>query len=219
VRAGALAARGLGWSAARTRASGGLRDERWRCQHITVGCSARGITASHWTAQTWRYPVACMQWQRWKEKRSEARPDVRPGDRQWLASGPVHTLDANVSGDARSNLISSPNRGPPCTLHDSTSKTVSEMPCAPKWDAPCTRGSKHAAEAVARVAGSASRRFASLLGTDGSRFRRGSARLAAAAPSAHQGRSIARAHAATSTACHAAVLHQAVLATASAGRR
>jgi hypothetical protein len=64
-------------------------------------------------------------------KRPAARPDVRPGDRQVLASRPVHTLDAIVSGDARSNLISSPNRGRPCTLHDSTSKTVSEMPRAP----------------------------------------------------------------------------------------
>jgi hypothetical protein len=83
--------------------------------------------------------------------------DVWPGDRHVLIMRPVHTLDVNASGDARSNLISCPNRAPPCTLqclqclHNSTSKTVPDMPY-PRWDASCAPRSKHAAEAVAEVA-------------------------------------------------------------------
>jgi hypothetical protein len=64
---------------------------------------------------------------------------------------------------------------------------------------------------------SASRCLAST-GRIASRFRRRPARLAAAAPSAHQGGRITRAHSVTSTVCHAAVLHQAALGTTSAGR-
>jgi hypothetical protein len=144
--------------------------------------------------------------------------DVWPGDRHLLIRRPVHTLDVNVSGDARSNLISCPNRAPPCTLqrlqclHDSTSKPC--RTCRIPGGTLHAPRSKHAAEAWRKSRCSASRCLAST-GRISSRFRRRPARLAAAAPSAH----IARAHSVTSTVCHAAVLHQAALGTTSAGRR
>jgi hypothetical protein len=141
----------------------------------------------------------------------------------------VHTLDVNVSGDARSNLDSCPNRAPPCTLqclqclHDSTSKTVPDMPY-PNFQvgrfmrAPQQARSRGVAE-IAVQCFQAPRVHWENLEQISSRFRRRPARLAAAAPSAHQGGRIARAHSVTSTVCHAAVLHQAALGTTSAGRR